>query len=35
MEYPAAASQQQNQGELDLSAALRSWIYRDGGLAMK
>jgi len=28
-----AASQQQNQGELDLSAALRSWIYRDGGLA--
>jgi len=29
----AAASQQQNQGELDLSAALRSWIYRDGGLA--
>jgi UTP--glucose-1-phosphate uridylyltransferase len=32
MEYLAAASQQ-NQGELDLSAALRSWIYRDGGLA--
>jgi len=27
MEYLAAASQQQNQGELDLSAALRSWIY--------
>lgn len=33
MEYLAVASQQQNQGELDLSAALRSWILRDGGLA--
>jgi len=33
MEYLAAASQQQNQAELDLSAALRSWILRDGGLA--
>lgn len=27
------ASQQQNQEELDLSAALRSWIYSHGGLA--
>ena len=33
MEYLDAASHQQNQGELDLSAALRSWINRDGGLA--
>ena len=33
MEYLLAASQQQNQGELDLSAALRSWILRDGALA--
>lgn len=27
------ASQQRNQEELDLSTALRSWIYSDGGLA--
>lgn len=33
MEYLDAASHQQNQGELDLSAALRSWINRDGGFA--
>ncbi len=33
MEYLHAASLQQNQGELDLSLALRNWIYRDGGLA--
>lgn len=33
MEYLDAASQQQNQGELDLSVALRSWIDRDHGLA--
>lgn len=32
MEYLSAASQQ-HQGELDLSAALRSWIDTDGGLA--
>lgn len=32
MEYLDAASQQ-HQGELDLSAALCSWIDRDGGLA--
>ena len=33
MEYLNAASLQQHQGELDLSSALRSWIWRDGGLA--
>jgi len=33
MQYLNDASQQQNQGELDLSFALCSWIYRDGGLA--
>lgn len=33
MDYLYTASQQQNQGELDLSAALCSWIYSDGGLA--
>ena len=33
MEYLDAASKQQQQGELDLSVALQSWILRDRGLA--
>jgi len=33
MEYLNAASQQLKQEELDLSVALRSWIYQDGGFA--
>lgn len=33
MEYLDAAKRKQNQEELDLSAALRSWISRDRGLA--
>ncbi|HEY9301150.1 MAG TPA: sugar phosphate nucleotidyltransferase [Phormidium sp.] len=31
MEYLANAKQQQSSGELDLSAALRTWIHTDGG----
>lgn len=33
MEYLDAAKRRQNQGELDLSVALQSWISRDRGLA--